>query len=138
VGLSAAYHLRRLGHEVEIHDAGPLPGGMLHFGIPAYRLPRADLIAEISRIEDLGVRIVLNHKVEDVLQEQAEGSFDAVFVAIGAHLAKHVEIPARDAVKVLGAVSLLSDVASGAPPGPGPQSRRLWRRQHGDRRRPKP
>jgi NADPH-dependent glutamate synthase beta subunit-like oxidoreductase len=115
-GLSAAYHLRRLGHEVEIHDAGPLPGGMLHFGIPAYRLPRADLIAEISRIEDLGVRIVLNHKVEDVLQEQAEGSFDAVFVAIGAHLAKHVEIPARDAVKVLGAVSLLSDVASGAPP----------------------
>jgi len=103
-GLSAAYHLRRLGHEVEIHDAGPLPGGMLHFGIPAYRLPRADLIAEISRIEDLGVRIVLNHKVEDVLQEQAAGAFDAVFIAIGAHLAKHVEIPARDAVKVLGAV----------------------------------
>jgi NADPH-dependent glutamate synthase beta subunit-like oxidoreductase len=115
-GLSAAYHLRRLGHEVEIHDAGPLPGGMLHFGIPAYRLPRADLIAEISRIEDLGVRIVLNHKVEDVLQEQAAGGFDAVFIAIGAHLAKHVEIPARDAVKVLGAVSLLSDVASGAAP----------------------
>jgi NADPH-dependent glutamate synthase beta chain and related oxidoreductases len=115
-GLSAAYHLRRLGHEVEIHDAGPLPGGMLHFGIPAYRLPRADLIAEISRIEDLGVRIVLNHKVEDVLQEQAAGGFDAVFIAIGAHLAKHVEIPARDAVKVLDAVSLLSDVATGTHP----------------------
>ena len=115
-GLSAGYHLRRLGHEVEIHDAGSRPGGMLHFGIPAYRLPRADLLAEISRIEDLGVRIVLNHKVEDVLQEQAAGGFDAVFIAIGAHLAKHVEIPARDAVKVLDAVSLLSDVASGAPP----------------------
>jgi NADPH-dependent glutamate synthase beta subunit-like oxidoreductase len=115
-GLSAAYHLRRLGHEVEIHDAGPLPGGMLHFGIPAYRLPRADLMAEIGRIEELGVRIVLNHKVEDVLAEKAAGRFDAVFVAIGAHLAKHVDIPARDAVKVFDAVSLLHDVGTGARP----------------------
>ena len=63
-GLSAAYHLTRLGHQVEIHEAGPLPGGMLHFGIPAYRLPRADLLAEIARIERMGVRIVLNHKVD--------------------------------------------------------------------------
>ncbi|MGA7864938.1 MAG: FAD-dependent oxidoreductase, partial [Stellaceae bacterium] len=43
-GLSAAYHLARLGHAVEIHEAGPVPGGMMHFGIPAYRLPRADLM----------------------------------------------------------------------------------------------
>ena len=57
-GLSAAYHLTRLGHQVEIHEAGPLPGGMLHFGIPAYRLPRDDLMAEIARIERMGVRIV--------------------------------------------------------------------------------
>ena len=47
-GLSAAYHLTRLGHRVEIHEAGPVPGGMLHFGIPAYRLPRADLMTEIA------------------------------------------------------------------------------------------
>ena len=47
-GLSAAYHLARLGHQVEIREAGPVPGGMLHFGIPAYRLPRADLLAEIA------------------------------------------------------------------------------------------
>ena len=53
-GLSAAYHLTRLGHQVEIHEAGPLPGGMLHFGIPAYRLPRAGLLAEIARIEAHG------------------------------------------------------------------------------------
>ncbi len=58
-GLSAAYHLTRLGHAVEIHEAGPLPGGMLHFGIPAYRLPRADLMHEIARIERMGVKIVL-------------------------------------------------------------------------------
>jgi formate dehydrogenase beta subunit len=54
-GLSAAYHLARLGHAVEIRDAGPLPGGMMHFGIPAYRMPRAVLEAEIRKIEDMGV-----------------------------------------------------------------------------------
>ena len=53
-GLSAAYHLTRLGHTVEIHEAGPVPGGMMHFGIPAYRLPRADLMHEIARIEAHG------------------------------------------------------------------------------------
>src|ERR1700719_1123294 len=111
-GLSAGYHLKRLGHDVEIHDAGPLPGGMLHFGIPAYRLPRADLIAEIKRIEDFGVKIVLNSKVQDVLEAKAAGKFDAVFVAIGAHLAKHVDIPARDATKVFDAVGLLRDGGS--------------------------
>ena len=71
-GLSAAYHLTRLGHAVEIHEAGPLPGGMMHFGIPAYRLPRAVLMGEIARIERMGVRIVLNHKVEDLAAEMRE------------------------------------------------------------------
>jgi formate dehydrogenase beta subunit len=115
-GLSAAYHLTRLGHAVEIHEAGPLPGGMLHFGIPAYRLPREELMKEVQRIEAFGVKIVLNHKVEDLLAEQEAGGFDAAFVAIGAHLSKHVNIPARDAVKVLDAVSLLRDVDSGSAP----------------------
>ncbi|HET9020199.1 MAG TPA: FAD-dependent oxidoreductase, partial [Acetobacteraceae bacterium] len=55
-GLSAAYHLARRGHAVTVHEAGPLPGGMLHFGIPAYRLPREGLLAEIGRIERMGVR----------------------------------------------------------------------------------
>jgi NADPH-dependent glutamate synthase beta subunit-like oxidoreductase len=115
-GLSAAYHLARLGHQVEIREAGPLPGGMLHFGIPAYRLPRAGLLAEIARIERLGVRIVLNHKVTDLLAERNCGRFDAVFVAIGAHVGKHADIPARDAVRVLDAVQLLHDTAAGNPP----------------------
>ena len=111
-GLSAAYHLTRLGHAVEIHEAGPLPGGMMHFGIPAYRLPRADLMNEIHRIEAMGVNIVLEHKVEDVLAEMKAGGFDAAFIAIGAHIGKHVDIPARDAVRVLDAVSLLRDVTT--------------------------
>ncbi|MEX1096759.1 MAG: NAD(P)-binding protein, partial [Planctomycetales bacterium] len=115
-GLSAAYHLTRLGHSVEIHEAGPLPGGMMHFGIPAYRLPRDILEAETRRIENLGVRIVLDHKVEDLLAEKEQGGFDAVFVAIGAHLSKRIEIPSRDAGRMLDALEFLKDVESGAAP----------------------
>jgi NADPH-dependent glutamate synthase beta subunit-like oxidoreductase len=115
-GLSAAYHLTRLGHQVEIHEAGPLPGGMMHFGIPAYRLPRAELMKEIERIERMGVKIVLNHRVDDLLAEKTAGGFDAVFVAIGAHVSKHAEIPARDAARMLDAVGYLRGVASGDAP----------------------
>lgn len=115
-GLSAAYHLARLGHTVEIHEAGPVPGGMMHFGIPAYRLPRKDLMNEIQRIEAMGVHIVLNHKVEDLLAEKQIGNFDAAFIAIGAGVGKHVDIPARDAARVLDAVSLLHNVKTGEQP----------------------
>ncbi len=115
-GLSAAYHLTRLGHAVEIHEAGPLPGGMMHFGIPAYRLPRDALMQEVRKIEAMGVRIVLDHKVEDLIAEQAAGRFDAVFLAIGAGVGKHVDIPARDAPRVLDAVSYLHGVTTGEAP----------------------
>lgn len=112
-GLSAAYHLARLGHSVEIHEAGPMAGGMMHFGIPKYRLPRDVLDAEIAQIERVGVTIQLNHKVEDLLHEKRTGNFDAVFVAIGAHLSKRIDIPARDAGKMLDAVSFLRSVERG-------------------------
>jgi NADPH-dependent glutamate synthase beta subunit-like oxidoreductase len=115
-GLSAAYHLARRGHAVEIRDAGPLPGGMLHFGIPAYRLPRADLMKEIGRIEAMGVTITLNHKVEDVLAEQAEGKFDAVFIAIGTQIGRRIDIPVRDAARVIDAVAMLRQMEAGEPP----------------------
>jgi NADPH-dependent glutamate synthase beta subunit-like oxidoreductase len=115
-GLSSAYHLARMGHRVEIHEAGPLAGGMMQFGIPAYRLPREDLRSDIRRIESIGVKIIVNHRVDDVLAEIGAGAFDAAFIAIGADAGKHVDIPARDAVRVLDAVSLLHDVATGEPP----------------------
>lgn len=108
-GLSAAYHLRKLGHEVTIFEAGPVAGGMMNFGIPAYRMPRNILQAEIKRIENFGVKIILNYKVQDILKEKENGGFDAVFVAIGAHLAKKVNIPAQEASKILDAVSFLKD-----------------------------
>jgi NADPH-dependent glutamate synthase beta subunit-like oxidoreductase len=115
-GLSAGYHLARLGHEVEIRDAGPEPGGMMRYGIPAYRLPRDVLEGEVGRILDLGVRLVRNHRVVDLEAERQEDSFDAVFVAVGAHLSKRVEIPARDAGRIVDAVSFLRTVASGERP----------------------
>jgi len=115
-GLAAAYHLALLGHGVEIREAGPLPGGMMHFGIPAYRLPRDVLMAEAGRIEAMGVRIVTDHKVTDLLAEKDSGGFDAVLIAIGAGIGKHVDIPARDAVRVLDAVSLLHETSAGERP----------------------
>ena len=115
-GLSAAYHLARLGHEVEIRDAGEEPGGMMRYGIPAYRLPRFVLTGELERIEALGVQITCGHRVEDLAAERAEGGFDAVFVAVGAHLSKRVEIPARDAGRIVDAVTFLRSVASGERP----------------------
>jgi NADPH-dependent glutamate synthase beta subunit-like oxidoreductase len=115
-GLSAAYHLARLGHQVEIRDASPEPGGMMRYGIPAYRLPRDVIAAEIRRIEALGVTITCGHRVTDLAAERREGHFDAVFVAVGAHLSKHVDIPARDASRIVDAVAFLREVASGGRP----------------------
>jgi NADPH-dependent glutamate synthase beta subunit-like oxidoreductase len=115
-GLSAAYHLARRGHEVEIRDVGAEPGGMMRYGIPAYRLPRDVLAGELARLEVLGVRLTCGHRVTDLAAERAEGRFDAVFVAVGAHLSKHVDIPARDASKIIDAVAFLRDVAGGTRP----------------------
>jgi len=108
-GLSAAYHLARLGHQVEIRDAGPVAGGMIHFGIPAYRMPRDVLQNEIKNIENMGVKFTLNHKVDDVLAEKEAGGFDAAFVAVGAHISKRVDIPTNEAGKIMDAVTFLAD-----------------------------
>lgn len=115
-GLSAAYHLARLGHAVEIRDAGPIAGGMMHFGIPAYRLPRDDLMKEVRQIEAMGVKIILNHKVDDLLAEKKVGGFDAAFLAIGAHIGKRTDIPARDAARVFTAISVLHGAETGEAP----------------------
>jgi len=115
-GLSAACQLARMGHAVEIRDSSPVPGGMMRYGIPEYRLPRNVLDAEINRLVQLGVRITTDYTVKDLLAEQAEGGFEAVFVAIGAHLSKRIDIPNRDASKIVDAVTFLRDVASGERP----------------------
>jgi NADPH-dependent glutamate synthase beta subunit-like oxidoreductase len=115
-GLSAAYHLARLGHAVEIRDAGGESGGMMRYGIPAYRMPNDVLDGELARIAALGVRIGCGQRVDDLAAEREEGNFDAVFVAVGAHLSKRVDIPARDTGRIVDAVSFLRSVASGGRP----------------------
>ncbi len=106
-GLSAAYHLRRMGHTVTIQDAGPAAGGMMRFGIPKYRLPREVLDAEVKRIVDLDVELKLNAKVDNILDTMRAGKFNAAFLAVGAHIGKRAFIPAGSASKVLDAVTLL-------------------------------
>jgi 2-oxoacid:acceptor oxidoreductase delta subunit (pyruvate/2-ketoisovalerate family) len=115
-GLSAAYHLARAGHEVEIHEAGPLAGGMMRFGIPKYRLPRDVLEAEVARILALGVKLRLNTKVTRVLETMKSGRFDAVFLAVGAHIAKRAYIPAGASARILDAVSVLRSMEGEAKP----------------------
>jgi 2-oxoacid:acceptor oxidoreductase delta subunit (pyruvate/2-ketoisovalerate family) len=115
-GLSAAYHLRRLGHAVEIFEAGPFAGGMMRFGIPKYRLPRDVLDAEVARILDLGVTLSLNVKVMNVLETMTMRGFDAAFLAVGAHIAKRAYIPAGEAAKILDAVQVLRSMEGEAKP----------------------
>jgi len=115
-GLSAAYHLARLGHEVVIRDAGERPGGMMRFGIPTYRLPRDVLDAEIERILELGVTLESGCRVTDILKSMSEGAFDAAFLAVGAHIAKRAYIPAGEAAHVLDAISLLRGMEEGERP----------------------
>ena len=118
-GLSAAYHLRRLGHAVTIHEAAPKPGGMMRYGIPKYRLPRHILDAEIARIEAMGVSIKLAAGIDDLASARRE--FDAVFLAIGAQIPKRTQFPAGGTPPVLDAITLLRELESGVTPVLGPR-----------------
>jgi NADPH-dependent glutamate synthase beta subunit-like oxidoreductase len=115
-GLAAAYHLALLGHAVTIREAFPKAGGMMRYGIPAYRLPRDVLDAEVQRILDLGVVLELNAPVHDVLAEKAAGGYDAVFLAVGAQIGRRAYIPAGSAAHVVDAISMLHGVETGDPP----------------------
>jgi len=127
-GLSAAYHLTRLGHAVTIRDAGAAPGGMMRYGIPKYRLPRDILDAEVARILDMGVTLELNATVTDIRGELRHPGgtippdppgpplFDAAFVAVGAHVGRRAYIPAGDSARIMDAVSLLHGMEDSEPP----------------------
>ena len=118
-GLSAAYHLRLLGHEVVVHESSPLPGGMMRFGIPAYRLPRDVVQAEIDRIVSMGVKVRCDTPVDDLETTMREGNFHAVFLAVGAQRGRHADIPAGDSARILDAVSLLRDAETTEAPALG-------------------
>ena len=115
-GLSVAYQLALRGHHVTIREQAADPGGMMRYGIPAYRLPRAVLEAEIARILQLGVELECAERVDDLRAAMREGSYDAVFLAVGAHVARHTEIPGGTAAHIIDAVSLLRGIGQGDRP----------------------
>jgi len=118
-GLSAAYHLRLLGHQVTLRDSAVWAGGMMRFGIPAYRLSRDVLDAEISRILAMGVSWEGGRQVTDIEAEMADGGFDAAFLAVGAQKGKRAYIPAGDSARILDAVTLLHSMEGAERPSLG-------------------
>lgn len=115
-GLSAAYQLRLRGHAVEIHDSAADLGGMMRHAIPAFRLPREVLDAELDRLTALGMTLRLGQPCTDLATELREGGFDAAFVAVGAQLSHRAYIPAGQSARVLDALSLLAGVGAGERP----------------------
>jgi 2-oxoacid:acceptor oxidoreductase delta subunit (pyruvate/2-ketoisovalerate family) len=118
-GLSAAYHLRRSGHDVVVHESSPEPGGMMRYGIPSYRLPREVVAGEIARIEAMGVEVRCGRVVDDLDATMKDGGFDAAFLAVGAQRGRHAEIPAGDSARMLDAVTVLRRAGDGEPPALG-------------------
>ncbi|MCL2752391.1 MAG: FAD-dependent oxidoreductase, partial [Firmicutes bacterium] len=113
-GLTAAYFLRRRGHEVTVYDAMPHMGGMLRYGIPEYRLPKAVLQSEIDAIAALGVELKNNIKIgRDLTLDYLREAYDAVVIAIGAWTSVGLGCPGEDLEGVYGGIDFLQDVALG-------------------------
>ena len=113
-GLSCAYFLAIKGYSVEIFESEENGGGMLRYGIPAYRLPKDILDKEIENIEKMGVEIHYNKRLgRDFTIQSLKGDFDAVFVAIGAWSASSMRCPGEDADGVFGGIDVLYKVAKG-------------------------
>lgn len=111
MGLSASYFLRQKGHDVTIIDAMPRLGGMLRYGIPEYRLPKAVLDEEIALIESMGVKMITNTKVgEDVSFESIKRDYDAVLIGIGAWVSTGVRCKGEDSIGVIGGIDFLRKV----------------------------
>jgi len=119
-GLSAAYHLALRGYPVTLFEAFPEAGGMLRYGIPAYRLPRDVLDAEIQKILDLGVELKTNTAVgRDIPYEEVRAGHKAVFVGIGAHKGRKLRAEGEDSEGVYGGAEFLHAANAGEPPALG-------------------
>lgn len=116
-GLTAAYFLALKGYDVTVYEKRSRLGGMLRYGIPAYRLPDADLDRDIGVILSTGVKVVCGKAVgTDLSYEDFRASFDAVYLSIGAQGAKSLRLPGENAQGVLSAVELLGRVGEGERP----------------------
>ena len=111
-GLTAAYYLAKLGHAVTVFEALAEPGGMMRVGIPDYRLPNDILKAEIKEIENVGVEIKTNNRI-DSLEDLFKQGYNAIFLAIGAHQNIKIGIPGEDDPRVMQSGAFLSAVNIG-------------------------
>ncbi len=114
-GLTAAFFLRKKGHGVTIFEMMPKAGGMLRYGIPEYRLPKAGLQKEIDSILSMGVTIEFNKKLgaDFTFDSLRKSGYDAIFVGIGAQLGSVVKTPGNDLEGVIQGVDFLRDVELG-------------------------
>ena len=119
-GLSAAFYAAASGHDVTVFEAMPHPGGMMRYGIPEYRLPKAVLDAEIATITALGVRIICNKALGTHLHlEDLQHDFDAVYLAIGSWTATPMNLPGENTEGVWTGIGYLREVTKGTDPDPG-------------------
>ncbi len=120
-GLTAAFFLRKKGHRVTVFEAREKAGGMMRYGIPRYRLPERVLDQEVQRVLAMGVTLKTGLKLgpDFKVQDLKEEGFEAVFVAVGAQLAKKIEIEGIDLENVAWGVDFLVSVAEGRPPRVG-------------------
>ena len=110
-GMTAAYFLRKIGHDVTIYETHIKPGGMMRYGMPRFRLPSGVMDAEISRITDIGVKLVCNKKVHNLKDEIP--NFDAIYISIGAYMAAKTGIEIKNKSCVLDAVDMLRNLEDG-------------------------
>jgi NADH-quinone oxidoreductase subunit F len=113
-GLTAAFYLALLGHEVTVYDSKPEAGGMLRFALPEYRLPKSILSREISVIERMGVKFIFNTSLgADLTVGELDDHFDAIFLALGTWKESRVDQPGTELKGVYGALNFLEAMAAG-------------------------
>ena len=116
-GLSAAYYLQLMGHDVTVLEQFDQLGGMMLYGIPAYRLPRQRLMDDVNHILSTGIHVQYDVTVgKDTTLQALRNQYDAVYLSIGAHTDKKLRIPGEDAVGVIPAVSMLRAMEKGTKP----------------------
>jgi len=116
-GLTCAYYLSEMGYKVTIFEHLSLPGGMLRVGIPSYRLPKDILDREIKKVEMLGVKIKTNTTLgKDITLDELRHSFDAVFIATGAHKSRNLGVPNETIKGVYSGLDFLAQINMGKRP----------------------
>ena len=119
-GLTLAYSLTAMGHQVEIFETREKAGGMMRYGIPRYRLPAAVLDGEIEHMKSLGIVVHTGYQVKSATEFRDRG-FDATYLAVGLQLSKGMGIEGEDLPFVIGGMDFLGGVGAGKNPRVGPR-----------------